>query len=74
VSGAFSLQRQLLAQLGRGSAELASLAARLGRPLVEVEQALTRLAHAGLVDALDPPPPCDRRQMRWFLTRRARAA
>ncbi|MEW5687197.1 MAG: hypothetical protein AB1942_19965 [Pseudomonadota bacterium] len=63
----FSLQRQLLAELQAGGAECCDLADRVGVSWEAADLALQALAGLNLVDAHDPPPPCTRREMRWFV-------
>lgn len=60
------LGRRVLALLTARPIEVAVLASILGAPEQAVSAALHQLAEAGLVDAQDPPPPCDRRQLGWF--------
>jgi hypothetical protein len=66
------LSRALLDRLMESSGETAPLAAAVGAPYSQVLGALTELAEAGLIDALDPPPPCDHRHMVWYALPAAR--
>lgn len=61
------LREQILDELAMGSAEVSDLARRLRVSEPAVAEVLQILAEQGLVDALDPPPHCDRRHLRWFV-------
>lgn len=64
-----ALGAALLSALITGPADTRNLADRMGVPVHLADAVLTCLAWDGHVDAHEPPQPCGREAMRWFLIR-----
>lgn len=71
--GSLPLRTRLLLLLEERSAETRTLATAVGVAEPVVMRALEALAEAGVVDAHDPPPPCGRENLQWFILPRWRA-
>jgi predicted ArsR family transcriptional regulator len=68
-----ALRERILNALQTRPVTSKSLASMLDVKELWISRELSALAHEGLVDADDPPPPCGRSEMIWRRTHRAAA-